>query len=112
MKVFLAVMRPIEFDTTGVVDEAAMRDIDAVNDEMEAAGVRFFAGGMKPLAHTKSIRRDAGGKLSVTDGPFIETKELLNGFWILEVADMDEAVAWGEKAAAACRSHIEIRPFH
>jgi hypothetical protein len=48
----------------------------------------------------------------ITDGPFLETKEHIGGFWILEAADMDEALAWGRKAVVACRAPVEVRPFH
>jgi hypothetical protein len=46
-----------------------------------------------------------------TDGPFAETKEQLGGFWILEAADLDAAMAWATKASAACRNPVEVRPF-
>jgi hypothetical protein len=48
----------------------------------------------------------------ITDGPFLETKEHIGGFWILEAADMDEALAQGRKAVVACRAPVEVRPFH
>jgi hypothetical protein len=48
----------------------------------------------------------------ITDGPFLETKEHIGGFWILEAADMDEALAQGRKAVVACRAPDEVRPFH
>jgi hypothetical protein len=48
----------------------------------------------------------------ITDGPYLETKEHIGGFWILECADMDEALAWGRKAVVACRAPVEVRPFH
>jgi hypothetical protein len=53
-----------------------------------------------------------GGKVLITDGPYIETKEHVGGFWVLEAADLDEALAWGRKAAIACRAPVEVRPFH
>jgi hypothetical protein len=48
----------------------------------------------------------------ITDGPFLETKEHIGGFWALEAADMDEALAWVRKAVVACRAPVEVRPFH
>ena len=48
----------------------------------------------------------------ITDGPFLETKEHIGGFWILEAANLDEALAWGRKAVVACRAPVEVRPFH
>jgi hypothetical protein len=87
------------------------RDIAALNDEMKAAGVRIFVGGLEPASSAKSVRVKHGGKVLVTDGPYTETKEHIGGFWVLEAADMDEALAWGRKAAIACRAPVEVRPF-
>ena len=88
------------------------RDIDVLNEEMEAAGVRFFAGGLQPASKAKSLRAQPGGKVLVTDGPYLETKEHVGGFWVLEAADMDEALEWGRKAVVACRAPVEVRQFH
>lgn len=88
------------------------RDIDALNDEMIAAGIRIFVGGLHPARNAKSLRLRSNGEVLITDGPYLETKELVGGFWVLEAADMDEAVAWGRKAAIACRAPVEVRPFH
>jgi len=72
-----------------------MRDIGALNKEMMAAGVRFFAGGLQPETKAKSLRAQPNGQVLIPDGPYLEAKEHLGGFWILEVADLDEALAWG-----------------
>jgi hypothetical protein len=93
-------------------DEAMARDIDALNDEMKAARVRIFVGGLSPARSARSLRTQPAGKVLVTDGPYIETKEHIGGFWVLEAADLDEAVAWGRKAAVACRAPVEVRPFN
>lgn len=87
------------------------RDIDTLNDEMVAAGVRIFVGGLAPARTAKSIRR-TGPKLVVTDGPYIETREHIGGFWVLECATPEEAIAWGEKASAACRTPVQVRAFN
>ena len=57
-------------------------------------------------------RADADGEVMITDGPYLEAKEHVGGFWILNAADMDEAVAWGRKAVAACRASVEVREFY
>ena len=88
-----------------------IRDIDALNDEMEAAGVRVFAGGLTAAGSAKSLRAQPDGKVLITDGPYLETKEHIGGFWVLEAADLDEALAWGRKAAVACRAPVEVRAF-
>ena len=111
MKYLVAVHHPDDFDPS-TEDEATHRDIDALNEEMEAAGARFFAGGLHAANSAKSLRAQPDGKVLVTDGPYLETKEHIGGFWILEAASMDEAVEWGRKAAVACRAPVEVRQFH
>jgi hypothetical protein len=108
----VAVHHPIDDDPAAVEDEAISRDISALNVEMIAAGVRVFVGGLKPPGSAKSLRAQPNGEVLVTDGPYLETKELVGGFWVLEAATMDEALAWGRKAAIACRVPVEVRPFH
>jgi hypothetical protein len=106
----VAIYHPDDYDPS-TADEAMSRDIDALNEEMEAARVRIFAGGLSSSRSARSLRRQPGGKVLVTDGPYIETKELIGGFWVLECTDLDEALAWGRKAAVACRTPVEVRPF-
>jgi len=88
------------------------REIHALNEEMIAAGVRVFAGGLKSESTARSLRLQPTGNVYLTDGPYTETKEHIGGFWILKTADMDEALEWGRKAAVACRASGEVRPFH
>lgn len=88
------------------------RDIDVLNEEMVAKGVRVFVGGLHSAKHAKSVRREAGGQLVVMDGPYLKTSEHVGGFWVLEAANLDEALAWGRKAAVACRAPVEVRAFH
>ena len=102
---FVAGYLPDDFDPSQL-DEAIGREIHALNKEMIAAGVRKFACG---LGSAKSLRAQTDGEVLVTDGPYLETKEHIGGFWILECADMDEALAWARKGAKACRTAIEVR---
>ena len=95
-----------------VEDEAMGRDIDLLNEEMIAAGIRVFVGGLHSATSAKSLRAKPGGKVLVTDGPYLETKEHIGGFWVLEATDMDEALEWGRKAVVACRAPVEVRQFH
>jgi hypothetical protein len=106
----VAIHHPDNYDPSAE-DEAMARDIDVLNEEMAAAGARFFAGGLQSARHAKSLRKQPGGKVLITDGPYLETKEHIGGFWILDAADMDEAVAWGRKAVVACRASVEVREF-
>jgi len=106
----VAIQHPENYDPS-LEGEAMIRDIGALNEEMDAAGVRFFAGGLESARHAKSLRKRLDGKVSITDGPYVETKEYIGGFWILQCADMDEALAWGRKAVVACRVPVEVRAF-
>ncbi len=106
----VAIQHPENYDPS-LEGEAMIRDIGALNEEMDAAGARFFAGGLEPAAKAKSLRKQPGGEVVITDGPYLETKEHVGGFWILEAADMDEALAWGHKAVIACRVPVEVRAF-
>src|ERR1700741_2535037 len=109
MKQFLvAIHHPDDYDPS-LEGEAMARDIDVLNEEMAAAGVRFFAGGLYPPTSAKSLRALPGGKVLITDGPYLETKEHVGGFWILECADMDEAVAGARKSVAGTRGRGEVR---
>jgi hypothetical protein len=108
----VAIHHPDDYDPSVAEDDAMARDIDALNDEMMAAGVRIFVGGLGPASHATSVRARPDGQVLVTDGPYLETKEHMGGFWVLEAADLDEALAWGRKAAVACRAPVEVRAFH
>ena len=99
---------PDNFDPS-TMDEAAIHAINALNDEMEAAGVRIVAAGLGPASKAKSLRTQPNGELLIIDGPFVEAKEHVGGFLILEAADMDEALAWARKAVVACRAPVEVR---
>ena len=106
----VAIQHPENYDPS-LEGEAMIRDISALNLEMDAAGARFFAGGLESPSHAKSLRKQSDGNVSITDGPYLEAKEYVGGFWILECADMDEALAWGRKAVVACRVPVEVRAF-
>jgi hypothetical protein len=96
---------PDNFDPS-TVSEATVEEIHALNREMIAAGVRKFAGGLGPA---RTLRAQPNGELLLTDGPYLETKEHVGGFWILETASLDEVVAWARKGAKACRFGVEVR---
>jgi len=90
--------------------DASLARTRVVNDEMEAKGVWVFAGGLE-LSNRAKVVRVQDGTTTMTDGPFAETKEQVAGFWVIDVDDLDEALVWAEKAAAACWAPIEVRPF-
>jgi hypothetical protein len=84
--------------------------VDAFNEEVRRAGVWVFAGGLEP-PDTATVVRIEGGAVVLTDGPFAESKEHIGGFWIIEVDDLDAALAWADKGARACQNPVEVRPF-
>jgi hypothetical protein len=104
----VALYRAVDYDPS-VETKATMETIHALNRELTAAGARKFACGLSPAGAAKSVRAQPDGTVLVTDGPYIETKEHIGGFWILEVADLDEALAWARKGALACRGSCEVR---
>jgi hypothetical protein len=109
MRQFLvALYRADDYDPS-LETEATIEAIHALNRDMIAAGARKFACGLSPAGHAKSLRPQPEGTVLVTDGPYVETKEHIGGFWILECADMDEALAWARKGALACRASGEVR---
>lgn len=108
---WVAIQHPDNYDPAALEDEAMHRDIDILNDEMVAKGVRVFVGGLRPVGNARSVRRSTDGRLTITDGPYTEAKEHVGGFWVLECASPDEALEWGRKAAIACRTPVEVRPF-
>ena len=83
------------------------------NEELNAAGILREAAGLKPSSQGKRIAFDGTGR-TVIDGPFAQTSELVAGFWIWEVKDMDEAIAWVKRCPNPMPgpSEIEIRPFY
>ncbi len=104
----VAIYHPDDYDPS-VETEAMIEQIHALNREMVAAGARKLACGLSPAGKAKSLRAQPAGKVNVTDGPYLETKEHMGGFWILEAADMDEALAWARKGSVACRASAEVR---
>ena len=106
----VAVQHPDNYDPS-TEGEAMIRDIHALNKEMIAAGVRIFACGLSSASSAKSLRAQPDGKVLITDGPYLETREHVGGFWLLETTDMEEALEWGRKAVVACRAPVEVRQF-
>ena len=96
---------PADFDI-----EQVYADVDKVNQEMMQKGVWVFGGGLHP-SDTATVVRADGGEIVTTDGPYLESKEHIGGFWIIKAADLDEALTWAKKATVACRGPVEVRPF-
>jgi len=96
--------------TDPAVMQQAFEQVDAFNAEVMAAGVWVFGGGLHEPSSATVVRATDGDPI-MTDGPFAETKEQLGGFWIIEAPDLDAALAWAVKGAAACMGPVEVRPF-
>jgi hypothetical protein len=92
---------------------AMMEAMGKFNDELRDAGILLAADGLKPSSAGKRVAFDGPGR-TVIDGPFAETRELVAGFWLWEVKDMDEAVAWVKRCPNPMPgpSEIEIRPLY
>jgi hypothetical protein len=88
-----------------------MREMGIIRDELEAAGSWVFAGGLHPPS-TATLLRAKGDDVLITDGPFVEGKEVLGGFTIIKAPDLDVALEWGRRyARAATGLTVEVRPF-
>lgn len=88
----------------------AFADTGAFNEKLQHEGHFVFADGLEP-ATTSTTVDGQGGTPLLTDGPYLETKEHLGGFWVVETADLDEALALAAEASRACRGAVEVRPF-
>jgi hypothetical protein len=89
-----------------------IRELGRLNDEMRAAGAWVFAAGLHQPS-TATVLRSTGGDVLTTDGPFVEGKEYLGGFTVIEAADLDEALDWGRRLAKVLTPlWIEVRPLH
>lgn len=92
--------------------EEAQRQVAQVgrfNADLETAGAWVFAGGLQPASSATVVRAD--DDVSMTDGPYADTRAQMGGFWIIEVADRDAALDWGRRAATACEQPVEVRPL-
>jgi hypothetical protein len=85
-------------------------DTAAFNDTLRDAGAFVFAGGLLAPGSATVVRRSGADHLT-TDGPYLETKEHLGGFWIIAAADLDAALDWARQASTACGGPVEVRPF-
>lgn len=107
----LSIYQPDGDPPSPEVLEPIMRDINAVKQEMKAAGIWVFNGGLHPPS-TATVVRMQDGEVLTTDGPYAEGKEHLGGFTVVKAPDLDAALEWGRKLARAIRLlPIEVRPF-
>lgn len=86
------------------------KDVDALNQTLQAEGLWVFGGGLH-TPDTATVVTAKDGDVITTDGPFAEAKEQIGGFWVIKAPDLDAALAWAAKASAACQGPVEVRPF-
>ena len=92
------------------VMEPVARELHAMNQELKAAGAWVFSKGLHAPS-TATVVQVRGGDVMVTDGPYVEGKEHIGGFWIIDAPDLDAALGWARRAARATTLPIEVRPF-
>ena len=109
MRVMVMVKATQNSEAGVLPDEKLFADMGKFNEELVKAGIMQSGDGLKPSKYGKRVRF-GGPKKSVVDGPFAETKELIAGFWILEVKSMDEAVEWMRRAPFNPGDTVDIRP--
>ena len=90
--------------------ESVGRELHAMNQELKAAGAWVFSRGLHAPS-TATVVRVRDGNLLITDGPYVEGKEHVGGFWIVDAPDLDAALGWARRAALATTLPIEVRPF-
>lgn len=111
MKQYVLTVYQPDGPTPDQVDlDRIMRDVDAVNQDMRAAGAWVFSGGLHP-ASSATVVRARDGRTITTDGPYVEGKEHVGGFTIINAADLDAALGWAKRLAEATTLPIEVRPF-
>ena len=100
-----------DIDLSTPENERQMARTAELTAEMERAGAWVFVAGLTPPS-SATVVRATDGDLSMTDGPYAETKEQMAGLWVIEAPDLDAALEWAAKASAACGRPIEVRPTH
>jgi hypothetical protein len=97
-------------DKAGLATPDEDAAIDVFNDRLQAEGHWVFAGGLG-MPSSATVIDNRGGEAMFTDGPFVESKEFLAGFWIIEAADLDVALKLAAEGSKACNRKVEVRPF-
>jgi hypothetical protein len=98
-------------DSAGLATPDEDAAIDVFNDRLKAGGHWVFAGGLGAPS-TATVIDNRGGQALVADGPFVESKEYLAGFWIIQAADLDVALKLAAEGSKACNRKVEVRPLH
>jgi hypothetical protein len=110
---YLLSVHSVEGEVGDLTDEEMQRSwkqIQVLNEELQSAGAWVFSGRLHD-SDTATVVRISDGEVVTTDGPFVESREHLGGFYIIEAEDLDAALVWASKATAAVGKPIEVRPF-
>ena len=110
MRVIVIVKANRESEAGQMPSEQLLAEMGKYNEELVNAGVMLAGDGLHPSSKGKRVKF-SGGKRTVTEGPFTETKELVAGYWLWQVKSMDDAVAWLKKAPFDGGEEVEIRPL-
>ena len=98
-----------DLDFSSADMQRLVSQVGALNAEMEQSDTWVFGAGLAP-ASSATVVRSVAGEVSVTDGPYAESREQMGGFWVIQAADLDAALDWARKASAACERPVEVRP--
>jgi hypothetical protein len=107
----LAVWHDDDYATDFTTPDArrTVAQVGAFNEELQRTGAWVFGAGLHPASSATTMRY-ADGAVSMTDGPYAESKEQMGGFWVIEATDLDAALALAQRASAACEGPVEVRP--
>jgi hypothetical protein len=108
----LSVWHDDEFDLDFESDDAQrmVGQVNQFNADLQEKGAWVFAGGLHP-ASSATVVRSTNDEVSMTDGPYAESKEQMGGFWVIEAPDLEAALDWARRGSAACEGPVEVRPF-
>ncbi|HEU5486498.1 MAG TPA: YciI family protein [Microlunatus sp.] len=111
----MSVYGPAEYNEFGNYSsqeemDQAMADTSAFNEQLQADGYWVFADGLAPVT-TATVVDGQGEEPVITDGPYLESKEYIGGFWVIEAPDLDVALKLAAEGSKACRGKVEVRPF-
>ncbi|MEU8080607.1 YciI family protein [Catellatospora citrea] len=98
------------FDSADLATDEEMAAIDVFNEQLQSDGHWVFAGGLA-APDTATVIDGRGGEPVFTDGPYLESKEHVAGFWIIEAADLDVALRLAAQGSKSCNRRVELRPF-
>ena len=108
---FMVIVKATEASERGEMPSTEqLQAMGAYNEELVKAGIMLDGDGLRPSSHGARVRFDKDGNVTVLDGPFTETKELVSGYWVWEVSSREEAIEWARKAPFR-GGELEIRPF-